>query len=148
MQDHGAAKGKGGPFQAWAAPNDLVKRLRLASKTIPISHPRLRRHIIIVPALSVKIVARHAVYHITIHSAPKEFQRTGHKIRKLKNLVVIDQQRGVSRQNGGRQQTHIPHIGISEHGQQCRPPVTKTRTLQDAGNGVKIACRKEIRLRP
>ena len=53
VQDHGAAESKGCALEPRPAADDLVKGSRLAAEAVPIGHPRLRTHIIVVLALAV-----------------------------------------------------------------------------------------------
>ena len=53
VQDHGAAEGKSCALEPRPAADDLVKGSRLAAEAVPIGHPRLRTHIIVVLALAV-----------------------------------------------------------------------------------------------
>ena len=53
VQDHGAAEGKRCALEPRPAADDLVKGSRLAAEAVPIGHPRLRTHIIVVLALAV-----------------------------------------------------------------------------------------------
>ena len=53
VQNHGTAEGKRCALEPRPAADDLVKGSRLAAEAVPIGHPRLRNHIIVVLALAV-----------------------------------------------------------------------------------------------
>ena len=120
VQNHGAAESKGGALEARPAADDLIKRFCLAAEAVPIGHPWLRAYIVVILAFAVEVVAGHAVHDVPVDSSAQKFHRAGHKIRQLKHLIIINEQRGICRQDRGSQQTDVAHIGISKHGKKLR----------------------------
>ena len=100
MQDHGAAEGKGRALEARPAADDLVKGPCLAAEAVPIGHPRLRLHIIIILPFAVEVVARHAVDNVAVDPSSQKLQRARHEVRQFKHLVIIDQQRALASKMG------------------------------------------------
>ena len=147
VQDHGAAEGKGRALEARPAADDLVKGPCLAAEAVPIGHPRLRLHIIIILPFAVEVVARHAVDNVAVDPSSQKLQRARHEVRQFKHLVIIDQQRGVRRQNGGRQQADVAHIGVTKHGQELCSLIVQPCGVQNTGYFPQVACREQVGFR-
>ena len=112
-----------------------------------VHHPRFRLHIIIILPFAVEVVARHAVDNVAVDPPSQKLQRARHEVRQFKHLVIINQQRGVRRQNGGRQQTDVAHIGVTKHGQELCSLIVQPCGVQNPGYLPQVACREQVGFR-
>ena len=147
MQDHGPAEGKGRALEPRSAADDLIESTRLAAEAVPVGHPRLRRHIVVILPLAVKVVAGNTVNDVAVDSSAQELQRTRDEVRQLKHLVIVNEQRGVRRQDGCRQQADVAHIGVSEQGQELSALAAQACSVQKSGYLPQVSCCEQVGLR-
>ena len=147
VQDHCAAEDKGRALEPRSAADDLIEGARLTAEAVPVGHPRLRCHIVVILTLAAEVVAGHAVHDVAVDPSAQEFQRAGDEVRQLKHLVIVNEQRGVRRQDGGGQQADVAYIGVSEQGQELCSPVAQSGVAQDPCNLAQISCREQVCLR-
>ena len=103
--------------------------------------------IVIILPFAVEVVARHAVDNVAVDPPSQKLQRARHEVRQFKHLVIIDQQRGVRRQNGGRQQADVAHVGVAKHGQELDSPIVQSGFSQDFSYLTQISRSEQVCLR-